>query len=99
MFLGKIEKDTVGFATFLLKLFKTGFGLSVSGYPKCILNVSYSGASFVFSCLNRNQAIVTYKSQAPTPLSFVLSYLHEFLEKNQSLYRFGKRRISRVDLA
>ena len=40
MFLGKIEKDTVGFATFLLKLFKTGFGLSVSGYPKCILNSS-----------------------------------------------------------
>ena len=51
MFLGKIEKDTFGFATFLLKLFKTGFGLSVSGYPKCILNVSYSGAPFVFSCL------------------------------------------------
>ena len=51
MFLGKIEKDTVGFATFLLKLFKTGFGLSVSRYPKCILNVSYSGAPFVFSCL------------------------------------------------
>ena len=51
MFLSKIEKDTVGFATFLLKLFKTGFGLSVSWYPKCILNVSYSGAPFVFSCL------------------------------------------------
>jgi hypothetical protein len=51
MFLGKIEKDTFGFATFLLRLFKTGFDLSVSGYPKCILNVSYIGAPFVFSCL------------------------------------------------
>jgi hypothetical protein len=39
MFVGKIEKDAFGFATFMLKLFKTGFGLSVSGYLKCILNV------------------------------------------------------------
>jgi hypothetical protein len=50
MFVGKIEKDTFGSATFLLNLFKTGFaGLSVSRYPKCILNVSYIGAPFVFS--------------------------------------------------
>jgi hypothetical protein len=51
MFVGKIKKYTFGFATFLLNLFKKGFGLSVSGYPKCILNVSYIGAPFVFSCL------------------------------------------------
>ena len=33
--------------------------------------------------LNRNQAIVTYKSQAPTPLSCVRPYLGEFWSKNQ----------------
>jgi hypothetical protein len=44
-------KDTFCFTTFLFKLFKTGFGLSFSRYPKCILNVSYIGAPFVFSCL------------------------------------------------
>jgi hypothetical protein len=44
MFLGKIEKDTFGFATFLLKLFKTGFGLSVSWYPKCMELLLYLAA-------------------------------------------------------
>jgi hypothetical protein len=44
-------KDTFGFATFLLKLFKTGLCLSGSWYPKCILNVSYIVVPFVFSCL------------------------------------------------
>jgi hypothetical protein len=34
MFVGNIEKDTFGFAIFLLKLFKTAFRLSVSWYPK-----------------------------------------------------------------
>jgi hypothetical protein len=34
-----------------------------------------------------------------TPLFCVLSYLRQFLEKNQRWYCFGKRRISRVDLA
>jgi hypothetical protein len=33
---------------------------------------------------NRNQDSGTYLSQLPTPLSCVLSYLCEFLEKNQS---------------
>jgi hypothetical protein len=51
MFVGKIKYDTFGFATFSLKLFKTGFGLSVSWYPKCIPNVSYIVVPFVLSCL------------------------------------------------
>jgi hypothetical protein len=42
MFVGKIEKDTFSFATFLLKLLKTGFGLSVSRYTKCILNPNFA---------------------------------------------------------
>ena len=63
MFVGKIEKDTFGFATFLLKLFKTGFGLSVSGYPKCILNVSYIGAPFVFSCHIISADVLTMQIQ------------------------------------
>jgi len=49
MFVGKIVKDTIGFATFLLKLFKTGFGLSISRYPKCIPIVSFVVVPFVFS--------------------------------------------------
>jgi hypothetical protein len=49
MFVGKIEKDTFGFTTFLLKLFKTGFGLFVSRYPKCIHIVSFVVVPFVFS--------------------------------------------------
>jgi hypothetical protein len=49
--------------------------------------------------LNRNQASGWYISHLPTPLSCVLSYLCQFFEKNQSSYRFGKRRILRVNLA
>ncbi len=52
--------------------------LTSLNYPHSLQNGLTSKA------VNRNQAIVTYKSQAPTPLSCVLSYLREFLEKNQS---------------
>jgi hypothetical protein len=82
MFVGKIEKDTFGFATFLLKLFKTGFGLSISGYPKCILNVSYIGAPFVFSCLKCSFIEVDDASARLHPKFAFFSFLLPFLGLN-----------------
>ena len=59
------------------------------------LEVSHLGADggqakLLINSLNRNQAIVTYKSQAPTLLSCVLPYLREFLEKKSKLIVFWK---------
>jgi hypothetical protein len=67
MFVGKqIEKDTFGFTTFLLKLFQTGFGLSISWYPKCILNVSYIVILVFLAVLNGDVMVDKFKIDLPS---------------------------------
>jgi hypothetical protein len=56
--------------------------------PKATLHYVHQSPNANVFCqgkegINRNQAIVTYKSQAPTPLSCVCPYLGEFWSKNQ----------------